>query len=129
MKPFPIAFLTLFIFGMFSCAINSSATPQSAKTKIDLENPADNLSAFLKMRGNTDGSDTVMWWSGQIFAVIPQEKPALLFEFEGINVARLVHQPDGGEVLRRLMNGGEDGGVVCLWHGGGPVEGGSVYNL
>ena len=80
---------------MFSCAINPSATPQSAKSKIDLDIPSDNITAFLKMRGNTDGADTVMWWSGQIFAVIPQEKPALLFEFEGINVARLVHQPDG----------------------------------
>ena len=95
MKPISTTLFTFAAFLFSACTMNPATHPQAAKTKIDLENPADNLSAFLKMRGNIDGSDTVMWWSGQIFAVIPQEKPALLFEFEGINVARLVHQSDG----------------------------------
>jgi len=47
--------------------------PHISPANLDIDVPADNLNAFLKRLGNTDGWDTVMWWSGQIFAVMPCE--------------------------------------------------------
>lgn len=62
---------------------------------LDLSKPEDNLEAFLKMRADTSGADTVTWWSGQVFAAVPDERPKLLFGFEGMNVARVEKQADG----------------------------------
>ncbi len=62
---------------------------------LDLSKPEDNLSAYLKMRGSLDGKDVVTWWSGQVFAAIPDERPKLLFGFEGMNVARMEQLEDG----------------------------------
>jgi len=59
------------------CAISMIAAcitnPHISPANLDIDVPADNLNAFLKRLGNTDGWDTVMWWSGQIFAVMPCE--------------------------------------------------------
>lgn len=62
---------------------------------LDLSDPKDNLTAYLKMRGSLDGKDVVTWWSGQVFAAIPDERPQPLFGFEGMNVARMEQQDDG----------------------------------
>lgn len=62
---------------------------------LDLSQPKDNLTAYLKMRASLDGKDTVTWWSGQVFAAVPDERPKLLFGFEGMNVARAEQQKDG----------------------------------
>jgi hypothetical protein len=71
-----------------------SATAVGAKD-LDLSNPEDNLKAFLKMRASLDGKDTVTWWTGQVFAAVPDERPRLLFGFEGMNVARIEKTDDG----------------------------------
>ncbi len=85
------------------------------------------------MRGNIDGSDTVMWWSGLIFAVIPGEKPTLLFEFEGINVARLEHQPDGSwRMLTReyaVYKDPRTGEILDRWQNPFTKEDVSVFNV
>jgi hypothetical protein len=78
---------TCLLLGCLSCPL--PAAP------LDLAQPADNLSAFLKMRGSLDGKDVLTWWSGQVFAAIPDQRPRLLFGFEGMNVARMEQLPDG----------------------------------
>lgn len=67
----------------------------AAAADLDLSQPGDNLKAFLKMRTSLDGKDTVTWWYGQVFAAVPDERPKLLFGFEGMNVARAEQQKDG----------------------------------
>lgn len=77
--------------GLAACA----AQPP-ARAALDLGDAADNLSAWVKMRGDLSGADTVTWWQGQVFAAVPGEKPKLLFGFEGLNVARFEPLPGGG---------------------------------
>ncbi len=79
------------VFFALTLAVASVATAKD----LDLSNPDDNLTAFLKMRASLDGSDTVTWWTGQVFAAVPDERPKLLFGFEGMNVARIEKTEDG----------------------------------
>lgn len=77
-------------------AVTMAAVSAAATAKdLDLKNPEDNLKAFIKMRASLDGKDTVTWWTGQVFAAVPDERPKLLFGFEGMNVARMEKDEDG----------------------------------
>lgn len=68
----------------------------------DLENPVDNMRAFLAARASLDGTDTFTWFTGTIHAWVPGGKfrPYLL-GFEGFNVARAVETEGGYDLLTR----------------------------
>ncbi|MCB1601690.1 MAG: DUF1838 family protein [Xanthomonadales bacterium] len=87
---------------------------------LDLSKPDDNLRAYLKMRGSLDGKDVVTWWSGQVFAAIPDERPKLLFGFEGMNVARMEQLEDGSwRMLSReyaVYKDPKTGEILQQWH-------------
>jgi hypothetical protein len=49
---------------------------------------------FVKIRCSIDNTDTFYWWTGSIFAYLPQQKPVRILGFVGYNVGRC-EQIDG----------------------------------
>lgn len=67
----------------------------------DLSDPWDYLDAFMRIRGDAEGGETVYHWTGKVYSLIPGEKRMELFAFEGFNIARTVVKEDGFELLTR----------------------------
>jgi hypothetical protein len=68
---------------------------QAQSDDYDFSNPATSVEAFVRMRGDTSGKDSLMHWNGSVFAVFENEAPKRLFGFEGFNVSRMEKQSDG----------------------------------
>jgi hypothetical protein len=68
---------------------------------VNLDQPADNLRAFVKARASLDGADQVTWFTGTTHAMMPAGKFAPLFGFEGYNVARALEVDGGYDLLTR----------------------------
>ncbi|MCA1832307.1 MAG: DUF1838 family protein [Actinomycetota bacterium] len=68
---------------------------------MNLDDPAQNLCAFLKARASLGGEDTVTWFTGTTHAWMPAGKFAPLFGFEGYNIARAVVADGGYDLLTR----------------------------
>ncbi len=89
---FCVIFITVFIL---SCN-------KSEKVKLNLEDPKDNLNAWIKIRGSLDtNKTTVYWWAGSVYAQVPNKKPQLILNFEGINVAVMKQIKGGYRMLTR----------------------------
>ncbi|MCX5609745.1 DUF1838 domain-containing protein [Streptomyces sp. NBC_00047] len=58
--------------------------------------PAELLHAFARTRASLDGAEVTFWWSGDVYTWAPGEPHQRLFGFEGLNVARLVTDGEGG---------------------------------
>jgi len=69
----------------------------SESQQFDPRNPVDNMTAFVRLLGDSSGErDAVNWYKGAIFSVIGDEKAnTLLCGFEGFSVCRTVPQEDG----------------------------------
>ena len=80
------------------------ALPAAAQT-LDLDDPADALDVYAKMRCSLDGETTIAWWYGTLFADRPDSAPQPLMRFEGFNACRIVEMDEGGYrlVTREVM--------------------------
>ncbi|MFF1339868.1 DUF1838 family protein [Streptomyces sp. NPDC058290] len=58
--------------------------------------PAELLHAFARTRASLDGAEVTFWWSGDVHSWAPDQPYRRLFGFEGVNVARLVEDPETG---------------------------------
>jgi hypothetical protein len=67
----------------------------------DLKNPNDTAEAFVRVRASTVDEPVVTWWKGSVMAVVPGKKPERIFGFEGFNVARMVKDAEGYQMLSR----------------------------
>lgn len=67
----------------------------------DLDSPAGNLHAFMRVRASADGADVVTWFAGDVHAWEPGGKHRPVFGFEGYNVARAVAAEGGFDLLGR----------------------------
>jgi Protein of unknown function (DUF1838) len=75
---------------------NDALAAKSRNTKVvDFNDPAQSVDAFIRMRADSSGKDSVTWWYGSMFVVLPNEAPKRVFGFEGFNVARMEKQADG----------------------------------
>lgn len=83
--------LTLPLAGLLMCLAISAA----AQT-LDLDDPADALEAYAKMRCSLDSETSIAWWYGTLFADQPGSAPQALMKFEGFNACRIVKLEDGG---------------------------------
>jgi hypothetical protein len=84
---------------------------QIQRQALDLRTDADNLKAWLKVRGDANlGAETVYYWSGYIYQMKDQNPddfrqpgvPAFeipLLKFEGFNISRFVKDQAGNHVL------------------------------
>lgn len=69
---------------------------------LDLSKAGDNYKAFLKVRGSLDTSETIVfWWTGNIYADLPDSAAQLILQFEGLNVGKLEKIPTGYRLLTR----------------------------
>lgn len=68
---------------------------------MNLDEPRENLRAFLKARASLDGTDTWTWFTGTTHAWFPDGKWVPLFGFEGYNVARAIEVAGGWDLLTR----------------------------
>ncbi|HMQ09004.1 MAG TPA: DUF1838 family protein [Saprospiraceae bacterium] len=82
-----------YVLWMISCQDSSG---KDNGERLNLENPKDNLEAFVKMRASLDTNEnTVYYWTGRIYGNIPGERARPLFDMEAMNIA-LIRKVDGG---------------------------------
>lgn len=86
----------------------------------DFSRPENALQALVKFRGSLDPQEeTVFWWSGSIYSMIPGQSGSRLFDIEGINVGRMIEAPGGYHHLSREMSVYKDattGEILERWH-------------
>jgi len=100
MKTTTLAIIISILAFTFSCKETKHDDKQT-KT-FNIENAADNFTAFLKIRASLDTTvESVYWWTGVVYASLPEQKVVALFNFEGINVARLRRIENGYRMLTR----------------------------
>ncbi|MFB6810528.1 DUF1838 family protein [Streptomyces sp. NPDC056387] len=58
--------------------------------------PAELLHAFARTRASLDGAEVTFWWTGDVYSWAPEQPYRHVFGFEGLNVARLVEDAEGG---------------------------------
>ena len=77
------------------------------------------LEAFVKTRANLKDTDSVFWWTGNVYSFVPGEKGKHLFKFEGFNVARIIEVEGGYQMLTReaaFYKDPETGEILARWH-------------
>jgi hypothetical protein len=106
----------------------------SGKTVLDLNQPQDNLRAFIKTRASLEPEEVFFGWTGGVFSYVPDQRGRHLFCFAGFNVARAVQveggydlltreaafyqDVEGGQILQRWQNPftGQTQPVVHVWN-------------
>lgn len=68
---------------------------------VDLNKPEDYLKAFMRVRGDAKGGETLYHWTGSVYSFVPGEKRMELFGFEGFNLAKTVVGEYGFSLLTR----------------------------
>ena len=76
-----------------------AGTITGGSSKIDFDDPAQNLNAWAKVLGNTDPTqETLSWFGGHIFAVQKDKPLQKLVGVDGLGVLRI--EPQGDDVFR-----------------------------
>ncbi len=82
----------------------AAAGPVPADTRprgrIDLDDPAQHLRAYVRMRGSSDASLVAEVTQGFVYALLPTGRPRLLFQSRGFQLSRYREAPDGAWVCR-----------------------------
>ncbi len=95
---------------------------------------------FVKVRGSTDGNQSLIAWTGSIYALVPEEPKQHLFKIVGMSVARCIPDQEGGwdftsreltyyldpntgEILHRWKNPLTQEGVTIMHVANSPVQG------
>lgn len=71
------------------------ARPVEFEQTLDLDSPADCLTALVKMRASLDAVDCPHWYFGTIYAVVPGRSPLAMVDYEGSEIDYYERQPDG----------------------------------
>lgn len=90
--------LILTITLLVSCSAQKTTSPILSKTPtpipsldLDLNNPEDNMTAFIKVRGSLDPTEEVIYYAnGKIYGFVEGERDKPLMGFEMYNIARNV---------------------------------------
>ncbi|MXW73177.1 MAG: DUF1838 domain-containing protein [Gammaproteobacteria bacterium] len=97
----------------------SAATAESANRRpLDLEDPRDNLDAYIKARSDVSGADAPLWSTGQAWSYIPGQRSKLLFRTTGLAISRTVRDDGGYTWLNReclYFQDPETGEVIDTW--------------
>lgn len=83
-----------------SAGLVTLATPLAVQSKktvqmLDLSQPADCLTALVKMRASLDSVDCPHWYFGTIYAMVPGKSPIAMVDYEGSEIDYYERQPDG----------------------------------
>lgn len=63
--------------------------------------PASYLEDYIRVRADLDGAETVYYWTGTAYGLLPGEKRRELFAVAGYNIARAVRKDEGFDLLAR----------------------------
>ena len=86
----------LSLLALATSAVSAPALAQNAPSALELATDTNNIESMVKMRCSLDPKeDVILWWSGTVFAQLPEKAPSPLFGFEGYNICRAEKQPDG----------------------------------
>lgn len=82
--------LTALVFVLFGCQPEPTSKT-SASLNLDLDDPADNMTAFVKVRGSlTDNEEVIYYANGKIYGFVEGERDKPLMGFEMYNIARTI---------------------------------------
>lgn len=106
------------IFFLNNCT-GTQKTRQSASLNLDLSKPADNLTAFLKMRISTTENEEVYFYaSGTIYSFVAGERDRPLLGFDMYNVGKIQKMEGGYQMLTREVGFYKDlqtGAIIESW--------------
>lgn len=92
MKHFILTSVLLFI----AILIGQAQQTNGRTSPLNLDNPADNRLAFIKMRASLDTNEvTIYHWTGKIYAFIDGQRTEALFDIEAMNIA--IIKQDGSD--------------------------------
>lgn len=83
------------IAGFGATIMHPDRARAETRRTLDLEVPADNLTAMVKMRGSLEAVDVPHWYFGTVYGVLPGKAPIPLVDFEGSEIDYYERQPDG----------------------------------
>mgnify|MGYP000063306566 CR=1 FL=1 len=86
--------------------------------RVDLDDPAQRLEAFIRANGDTSGKPAVSYGTGKVYGYIPGEKPRALFGLEVVGVSRYEKIEGGYLRLHREIGYYTDlktGEVISRW--------------
>lgn len=127
---------SLLIWGCQEAASDGTASGNKASLNLDLNDPADNMTAFVKVRGSLNSGEEVIYYAnGKIYGFVEGERDKPLMGFEMYNIGRSVKKGENsyelltnevllytdlktGEVLESFENPytGESVDVVHVWN-------------
>ncbi|MCB2106910.1 MAG: DUF1838 family protein [Rhodobacteraceae bacterium] len=88
-------------FGASALAASVATSAARAATGLNLEDPWDNLTAYLKARSDISGAVSVSWTSGYVYSHIPGQKARVLLLGQGVKCTRCIKDERGYEFLER----------------------------
>lgn len=74
---------------------------QAARKPLNLEDPWDNLTGYLKSRSDISGAQAMSWTSGIVWATIPGQPAKALLLGQGLKCTRCIKDERGYEFLER----------------------------
>ncbi len=84
------------VLALATSAFVPAAQAQSAAPATQSATDIGNIDSMVKMRCSLDSrEDVILWWSGTVFAQLPEKAPSALLGFEGYNICRAEKQADG----------------------------------
>ncbi|QOW19446.1 DUF1838 family protein [Lysobacter ciconiae] len=84
------------VLALATSAFVPAAQAQSSATAAQPATGIGNIESLVKMRCSLDPKeDVILWWSGTVFAQVPEKAPSALLGFEGYNICRAEKQADG----------------------------------
>lgn len=107
----------LALFGA-TLAAGASSSAEGRTRKLDLDNPRDNLDAYIKTRSDVSGADAPLWSTGYIYSFIPGRKSEVLFQTEALITSRTVRDEEGYAWLNRealYFKDPKTGEVIDRW--------------
>lgn len=90
-----LALGALSILGMPLVASTAPLVIGSGRTQIDFSDPVENLDAYVRMMGSSDGAVRYFWGFGTAFAVLPGQLAMPLFNAVGAQWVRFRRRSDG----------------------------------
>ena len=76
-------------------AWTSPLAAAAARYRYDFKNPADNLQALVKLRGDLSGERVLLWYQGTGLAALPGRIPAPLYRVQGLIRSTWLPHEDG----------------------------------
>jgi Protein of unknown function (DUF1838) len=89
------SFKTIVAASLLGVLLLSSCATTPVSSSYDFSKPEDSLNAFIRLRGDASGADTIADWAVTVFIVEPGKRAMPVMRLDGFNVGRPVKNADG----------------------------------